>query len=68
MHYKLKGTGDMTYFICYNARYIASRKSLKAAVNFIEARGIQDDENNELYITDQQGNNYSPKGDAIEWM
>ena len=58
----------MTYFICYNARYIASRKSLKAAVNFIEARGIQDDENNELYITDQQGNNYSPKGDAIEWM
>lgn len=58
----------MTYFISYNGKYIASRRSLKAAVNFIDVRGIQDDENNELYIIDQQGNNYSPKGDAMEWM
>lgn len=58
----------MTYFVCYNAKYIASRKSLKAAVDFIDARGIHDDENNELYITDQQGNCFSSNGDMMEWI
>ena len=56
----------MTYFICYNAKYIASRKSLKTAVDFIDARGIQDDENNELYIVDQAGNYFKPDGDTME--
>jgi hypothetical protein len=56
----------MTYFICYNAKYIASRKSLKTAVDFIDARGIQDDENNELYIVDQVGNYFKPNGDTME--
>ena len=58
----------MTYFICYNGKYIASRKSLKAAVDFIDARCIHDDEDNELYIIDQQGNCFSPSGDMIEWI
>lgn len=58
----------MTYFICYNAKFIASRKSLKTAVDFINVRGIQDDENNELYIVDQQGNCFSPSGDMMEWI
>ena len=56
----------MTYFICYNAKYIASRKSLKSAVDFIDARGIQDDENNVLYIVDQAGNYFKPNGDTME--
>ena len=58
----------MTYFICYNGKYIASRRSIKTAVDFIDARGIQDDESNELYIIDQQGNSYSPSGDMMEWL
>ena len=60
-----KNTKDMTYFICYNAKFIASRKSLKAAVDFIDARGIKDDENNVLYITDQQGNYFSADGNRV---
>lgn len=56
----------MTYFICYNAKYIASRKSLKAAVDFIDAKGIQDDDRNELYIVDQIGNYFKPDGDIME--
>lgn len=63
-----KNTKDMTYFICYNAKFIASRKSLRAAVTFIDARGIKDDENNELYITDQQGNHFSADGNRMEWI
>lgn len=60
-----KNTKDMTYFICYNAKFIASRKSLKAAVDFIDARGIKDDEDNLLYIADQQGNYFSANGNRI---
>lgn len=56
----------MTYFICYNGKYIASRKSLKTAIDFIDARGIQDDEFNELYITDNIGNYFTPDGDTME--
>lgn len=63
-----KNTKDMTYFICYNAKFIASRKSIRAAVAFIDARGIKDDENNELYITDQQGNCFSADGNRMEWI
>ena len=58
----------MTYFISYNGKYIASRRSLKTAVDFIGARGIQNDECNELYIIDQQGNCFTQNGDAFEWM
>ena len=56
----------MTYFICYNGKYIASRQSLKTAVDFIDAKGIQDDDLNELYIVDQRGNHFTPDGDTKE--
>lgn len=56
----------MTYFICYNGKYIASRKSLKTAIDFIDARGIQDDDFNELYIVDQIGNYFTQSGDTKE--
>ena len=52
----------MTYFVSYNGKYIASRKSLKSAVDFIDAKGIHDDEDNLLEIVDQQGNYYTPDG------
>lgn len=58
----------MTYFICYNGKYIASRKSLKTAVDYIDARGLQDDDRNELYIVDQRGNSFTQSGDAFDWM
>lgn len=58
----------MTHYICYNGKYIASRKSLKAAVNFINAKGIKDDEANELYIIDQQGWCYFYNEDINEWI
>lgn len=53
----------MTYFVSYNGKYIASRKSLKCAVDFIDAKGIHDDEYNLLEIVDQQGNYYTPDGE-----
>lgn len=55
----------MNYFICYNGKYIAQRKSLKSAVDFIDAKGISDDEFNELYIVDQRGNCYQPDGELM---
>lgn len=55
----------MTFFICYNGKYIASRQSLKAAVDFIDAKGIHDDEDNLLYIVDKQGNYYQPDGELM---
>ena len=58
----------MTHFICYNGKFIASRKSLKAAVAFINARDLHEDENNELYITDEQGWCYYYDVDLKEWI
>ena len=56
----------MTYFVSYNGKYIASRKSLKSAVDFIDAKGVHDDEDNLLEIVDQQGNYYTPDGEPKE--
>lgn len=56
----------MTYFISYNGKYIASRKSLKSAVDFINAKGIKDDENNLLYIVGSNGICYTPEGEEQE--
>ena len=55
----------MTYFISYNGRYIASRKSMKMAVKFIETKGYKDDEDNLLYIVGSDGICYTPKGEEI---
>lgn len=46
----------MTFFVEYNAKYIASYKSLKAAQNFIARKGLKDDEWNLLRIWDSEGN------------
>ena len=59
----IKSLYKMTYFVSYNGKYIASRKSLKSAVDFIDAKGIHDDEDNLLEIVDQQGNYYTPDGE-----
>lgn len=55
----------MTYFICYNAKYIASRRSMKMAVKFIEAKGYKNDEDNILYIVGSDGICYDPQGIEI---
>lgn len=46
----------MTYFVEYNAKFIASYKTLKAAQNFIVRKGLKDDEWNLLRIWDSEGN------------
>ena len=46
----------MTFFVEYNAKYIASYKSLKAAQNFIARKGLKDDEWNLLRILNSEGN------------
>ena len=51
----------MTYFVEYNAKYIASYKSLKAAQNFIARKGLKNDEDNVLTIWDNEGNEYEVK-------
>lgn len=56
----------MTYFVSYNAKYIASRKSLKMAVKFIKTKGYKNDEDNLLYIVDQNGIYYTPEGVETE--
>lgn len=56
----------MNFFICYNGKYIASRKSMKSAVDFIEAKGYKDDENNLLYIVGSNGICYTPAGEEID--
>lgn len=68
MKFNFKSLYKMNYFVCYNGKYIASRKSLKTAIDFINARGLQDDDRNELYIVDQQGNSYSSEGNMMEWL
>lgn len=48
----------MTYFVEYNAKYIAMYKSLKSAQNFIDRKGLKNDESNVLRIWDREGNEY----------
>lgn len=48
----------MTYFVEYNAKYIAMYKTLKAAKNFIARKGLKDDECNILHIWDSEGNEH----------
>lgn len=46
------------YFVCYNAKFIAERKTLKGCQDFISRKGLKDDENNLLYIVDDEGEEY----------
>lgn len=48
----------MKYFVSYNAKFMAEYKSVKACLNFINRKGYKNDENNLLYIVDEEGNEY----------
>lgn len=56
----------MWYWVSYNGNYIASFKSLKRCVSFIDRKKIYDDNLNKLYIVDQEGNLYNTNGYIIK--
>lgn len=49
----------MWYFVEYNAKFIAQYKSIRACLNFIERKKLQDDADNILRIWDKEGNQYN---------
>lgn len=55
----------MSYFVSYNGKYIAERKSLKMALKFIESKGLKDDEDNLLYIVAPDGEYIQPDGEMM---
>ena len=48
------------FFVEYNAKFIASYKTVKACLNFINKKGLQDDCDNTLRIFDKNGEMYNP--------
>lgn len=46
------------YFVYYNGKYIAEYKSVRACLNFINRKGLQDDYNNVLRIVNTDGDMY----------
>lgn len=50
----------MWYFVEYNCNYLAMYKSVRACLNFIDRKGLQDDLDNCLTIVDSEGNEYNP--------
>ena len=57
----------MKYFVSYNAKFMAEYKSVKACLNFINRKGWKNDENNMLYIVDEDGEEYdSVTGETIQ--
>ena len=50
----------MTFYVSYNCKFIAMRKSLSAAMNVIAKKGLKNDQNNLLYIIDADGETYDP--------
>lgn len=48
----------MKYFVSYNAKYMAEYKSVKACLDFINRKGYKNDEDNLLYIVDEEGEEY----------
>lgn len=53
----------MKYFVEYNAKYIAEFKTLKGANNYIERKGLKNDDDNLLLIIDDEGGMYRPTGE-----
>ena len=47
-------------FIDYNGKYIAQYKRMRAALNYINRKGLQDDMDNTLRLVDDKGNEYNP--------
>lgn len=56
----------MKFFIEYNGKFIAERKSIKACISLIFKKGLKNDENNMLYIVDNLGNYYNDRGEYLE--
>lgn len=56
----------MKYFIEYNAKFIAERKSIKACLSLIAKKNLKNDNDNLLYIVDEHGNYYNSMGEYIE--
>jgi hypothetical protein len=48
------------YFVCYNSKLIASRKTISSCKSYISQKGLKDDEDNSLCIVDNQGFIYDP--------
>lgn len=47
------------FWVEYNCKFIASYKSVKACLNFINRKGLQDDYHNTLSIVDNNGDMYN---------
>lgn len=48
------------YYVEYNGAFIASYKTLKGALNYIDRKGLQDDCDNTLRVFDRYGEQYNP--------
>lgn len=53
----------MKYFVEYNGKYIAQYNTLKGANNFINKKGLKNDDDNLLLIIDDEGGMYKPTGE-----
>jgi len=51
---------DMTYYVDYNSKFIASYRSIKACLSFIKRKGLKDNYENSLKIIDLNGDIYHP--------
>lgn len=49
----------MYYFVWYNGAFIAQYKSVRACINFIDRKKLQNDYKNLLEIVDQNGDLYN---------
>lgn len=49
----------MYYFVDYNGKFIVCYKSVRACLNYIGRKRLQDDYQNTLRICDQKGNIYN---------
>ena len=51
----------MYYFVEYNGKLLATRKTLKGALNFIERKDLEDNyPHNSLWLVDSKGTTYNP--------
>lgn len=48
------------YFVEYNGKYVGIYKTLRGAFNFVQKKGLKDDESNSLRVFDDKGNHYNP--------
>lgn len=48
------------FFVEYNGKYLASYKTLKGCLSFIDAKKLRNDFDNDLLIVDNEGNIYNP--------